>query len=211
MAWNHDEISFRDIVGRFLLIKDIDMKTRMVIEASGFKIRQDDNAMLVFGYIDYEKGTSFELLCAACVYDDGEVSFEPTNKTASFKFRYGSFTGDMVPFNNFSQLIPYRERAEMIVKGYSVTDDVNWVRGVVELDPSRAPGFPDDIMVFFVKEGYRSEGIWCRVVSIDPERLLIQMRLLNEPNAPFGKHMGEIVDVAMVRMDDGEVKALAEL
>lgn len=31
MARNHDEISFRDMDQKFLLVKDIDMKTRMVI------------------------------------------------------------------------------------------------------------------------------------------------------------------------------------
>ena len=96
MARNLDTVSFRDMDNKFLLVMDIDLKTRMIIEKSGFRIRQDDNAMLVFGYIDQEAGISFELLCAACVYDDGEVSLEPTNKTTSFKFRYGSFEGDVV-------------------------------------------------------------------------------------------------------------------
>ena len=67
MARNHDEISFRDMDQKFLLVKDIDMKTRMMIEKPGFRIRQDDNAMLLFGYIDQQAGLSFELLCAACV------------------------------------------------------------------------------------------------------------------------------------------------
>ena len=211
MAWNHDEISFRDIAGRFLLVKDIDMKSRFLIEKSGFKIRQDDNAMLLFGYIDYNAGISFELLCAACVFDDGEVSFEPMNKTTTCKLRYGSFTGDMVPLDNLSQLIPYRERAEMIIKGYGAPDDVLEIRKIKELDSSRAPGYPDDIVVFFVKEGYKNEGIWCRVVSADPETHLVQMRMLNEPYATFGKHVGEIIDVMLIPMDDGEVKAFAVL
>ena len=118
MARNHDEIDFRDMYHKFLLVKDIDTKTKAVIEKSGFHIRRDDNAMLIFGYIDYEAGMSYELLCAACVYDDGEVSFEPINKTASFKFRYGSFQGDMVPFNNRKLLMPYQERVQMIMDNY---------------------------------------------------------------------------------------------
>ena len=61
MAGNHDEISFRDMDQKFLLVKDIDMKTRMVIEKSGFHIRQDDNAMLLFGYIDQQAGLSFQV------------------------------------------------------------------------------------------------------------------------------------------------------
>ena len=211
MERNHDNINFRDMDGQFLLVKDIDVKTRLIIEKAGFKIRQDDNAILVFGYIDYEAGISFELLCAACVYDDGEVSFEPTNKSTSFKLRYGSFSGDIIRYNNRSQLTPYMERAEMIKKGYSVPGDVLEVRTIEELDPSRTPGYPDDILVYFVKDGYRNEGIWCRVVSTDPERHLIQMRMLNEPNAPFGKHIGDIVDVTLINMDNGELKAAAVL
>ena len=211
MARNHDEINFRDMDQKFLLVKDIDRKTRMVIEKSGFRIRQDDNAMLLYGYVDQEVGLSFELLCAACVYDDGEVSLEPGNKTTSFKFRYGSFRGDMVPFTNRSLLTPFHDRAQMIKNHYRAPEAVLAVRSIRELDPSRAPGFPDDIVVFFVKEGYRGEGIWCRTVGSDPGRHLIQMQMLNEPNAPFGKHMGDIVDVTLIRMGDGELKAAAVL
>lgn len=211
MARNLDTVSFRDMDNKFLLVKDIDLKTRMIIEKSGFRIRPDDNAMLVFGYIDQEAGISFELLCAACVYDDGEVSLEPTNKTTSFKFRYGSFEGDVVPFTNLSQLVPFHDRAQMIVKGYKASDAVLEIRAIQELDPSRAPGYPDDVVVFFIKEGYRNEGIWCRTVGTDSARHLIQMRMLNEPNAPFGKHMGDIIDVTLYQMDNGELKAVAVL
>lgn len=211
MARNLDTVSFRDMDYKFLLVKDIDWKTRMIIEKSGYRIRPDDNAMLVFGYIDQEAGISFELLCAACVYDDGEVSLEPTNKTTSFKFRYESFEGDVVPFTNLSQLVPFHDRAQMIVKGYKAPDAVLEIRAIQELDPSRAPGYPDDIVVFFIKEGYRNEGIWCRTVGTDPARHLIQMRMLNEPNASFGKHMGDIIDVTLYQMDNGELKAVAVL
>ena len=75
----------------------------------------------------------FELLCAACVYDDGEVSLEPTNKTTSFKFRYGSFQGDMVPFTNLSQLIPFHDRAQMIKNGYGAPEAVLEIRNIREL------------------------------------------------------------------------------
>ena len=211
MAKNHDDINFREMDNKFLLVKGIDLKTRMVIEKAGSRIRPDDNAMLVFGYIDHQAGISFELLCAACVYDDGEVSLEPINKTTSFKFRYGSFQGDIIPFTNLSQLLPFHDRAKRIVQGYAASNDVIEMRKIEALDPSRAPGFPDDIVVFFVKEGFRNEGIWCRTVGVDRARHLVQMQMLNEPNAPFGKHIGEIIDVSLIRMDDGEVKAVAVL
>lgn len=138
MARNHDEISFRDMDQKFLLVKDIDMKTRMVIEKSGFRIRQDDNAML-FGYIDQQAGLSFELLCAACVYDDEEVSLEPASKTTSFKFRYGSFQGDMVPFTNLSLLIPFHDRAQMIKNGYGASRGCTEGHGIRRINGCRIP------------------------------------------------------------------------
>lgn len=147
MAENYDEINFRELHHQFLLVKDIDIRTRLIIEKSGFHIRQDDNAMLVFGYIDYEMGISFELLCAACVYEDGEVSLEPINKSTAFKFRYGSFKGDMVPFYREDMLMPYRERAQMIMDNYGVSDAVEQIRQIEDIDSLRAPGYPDDIIV----------------------------------------------------------------
>ena len=117
----------------------------------------------------------------------------------------------MIPFNNLSQLIPFHDRVQMIKNGYGAPEPVLAIRGIRELDPSRAPGYPDDVVVFFIKEGYRNEGIWCRTVGADPERHLIQMQMLNEPNAPFGKHMGDIVDVTLIQMDSGELKAAAVL
>lgn len=49
MARNYDEISFRELYHQFLLVKDIDIKTRLAIERAGFHIRNDDNAMLLYG------------------------------------------------------------------------------------------------------------------------------------------------------------------
>ena len=211
MAGNIGEINFREMDNKFLLVKDIDLQTKMTIKGSGFRIRSDDNAMLVFGYIDHEAGISFELLCAACIYDDGEVSLEPINRSTSFKFRYGSFQGNIIPFRNYEQLLPYQDRAKMIIDRYAVSDEIREIRDIEELDISRSPGYPDDVVVIFVKEGYRYEAIWCRSMGVDRERKLIRMKMLIEPDSPFGKHLGDIVEAELIRLDNGEVRAVVEL
>ena len=209
---NLDRVDFRDIDQQFLLVKGIDLKTKMTIEAAGFRIRPDDNAMLVYCYIDYEAGLSFELICAACVFDDGEVSLEPSNKTTSFKFRYGAFNGDVGYFTNKSQLIPYLDRISGISTAYDVSEEIKSIRDIRELDRSRTAGYPDDIIVYFIKEGYQTEGIWCKVTDADPVNRVIKMRLLNQPNTTaFGKRMGDIVDVILYPVDNNELKAVAVL
>ena len=206
-----ESINFRYLYHQFLLVKNLDQKTKMVIKHSGFPIRQDDNAMLIYGYIDHDAGISFELMCAAYVFDNGDVALEPPNDTTSFKFRMNSFQGDIEQFNDTKVIGPFMEKMKMINDGYSVSDDVEDVREIKDLDPMRAPGYPDDIVVTFFMEGYRPEGIWCRVETVDRQKGTIRMTMLNEPNAPFGKHIGDMVDVGLLKLDDGEIKPVAIL
>ena len=72
---------------------------------------------------------------------------------------------------------------------------------------SRAQGFQDDIVVYFFKDGLEPEKVWCRTVGSDRGRGLIQVKLLNEPKSPYGMHEGDIIDVTLFPMDNGELKA----
>ena len=92
-----------------------------------------------------------------------------------------------------------------------MSEEIQAIRKIQELDPSRAPGYPDDILVLFMKEECRHEGIWCRTEGVNIETHYVQMKLLNEPFGDFGKHRGERVDVALIRGKSGEVKAVALL
>ncbi len=208
---NLEDISFREIENRFLLVKNVDARTLMVMDKMGYHVRQDDNAIVVYGYIDMEAGISFELLCAACVYMDGAVSLEPRNNSATMKLRYKSFTGEVVPYPDPGQMAPFRDIALQIKRNYIASSDIMALRKIEALDPYRAPGFPDDIMVIFMKKGCRNEGIWCRPVKLDRIRKVIQMRMLNEPHAAMGRHKGDIVNVSLVQHDDGDVRAYVQL
>ena len=203
-----DNVNFRELYNSFLLVENIDVKTKALIMHSDFKIRPDDNAMLIFGYVDHEAGLSFELMCAAYVFDDGKVVLEPGSNTTTLKFRYGSFTGKISPFSDKHSLEPFIDKAESIVANYKENDNVEIFRHMKMLDPLRAPGFPDDIVVIFFKKGIRSEGIWCRIEDIDQDNKVLKMKMLNEPNADFGKHIGNIVDVELTKLDNGECKAV---
>ena len=209
MPANLDGINFRTLANQFLLVKNMDEKTKAMIENAGFSVRPEDNAMLVYGYIDQEVGLSFELLCAACACDDGEVLLGPVNHTTAFKFRYGSFDGEVLPFTDESQLHPFLDRARKIDEAYQAPEDVELLRTLKDIDPLRAPGYPDDLLVVFLKEGLQKEGIWCRTEEINRTENYVWMRMLNEPAGSFGKHVGDLVKVILRYDDAGEPMALA--
>ena len=205
------EIDFRKLYHKVVLFKDIDERNKRAIQLSDFPMRDDDNALLVYGYIDHEAGLSFEVLCAAYAYGDGRVSLEPGGETTSLKFRFESFQGEVEPFNDVGMLLPYKDKIDMIDKCYECSEDIKDFRSITEIDSSRAPGYPDDIIVFFLKDDEKAEGIWCRVESVDHKEGVIQAKLLNEPYRQYGYHMSDIVPVGLIKMDNGELKAVAIL
>ena len=205
------EINFRKLYHKTSLFIDRTGRNLAVMKRAEFPVRPDDNAILVYGYIDHTAGLSFEVLCAAYVYEDGQVSLEPGGEHTSLKLRFDSFRGEVVPFDNIEMLLPYQKKIEMIDEGYGCSDDIMEVRSISALDPSRAPGYPDDILVYFVGESEKAEGIWCRVERVDHDKGLIYANLLNQPYRSYGYNMGDTVPVGLIKMEDGELKAAAIL
>lgn len=206
-----EDMSFRELENRFLLLINPDYRTRLIIKESGCPMRSDNNAMLLYGYVDHEAGLSFQFVCMAYIYDDGRVTFEPRNKEVSAKFRYDSFSGEIVPFDNTEQLIPYMDFEEMIQEGYRCSDDIMKMRATRGIDHLRAPGFPDDIQVIFYKPGKKMEAIWCRIEGINHENETIKGRLLNQPWADYGINIGDIVEFIFYNDENIGLKAFAKL
>jgi len=204
-------MSFRDLDEHFLIVKGLDARTLATIKTAKFPIRPDDNAMLVYGYIDHEAGLSFELLCAAFVDEDGDVILEPANRTVACKFRYDSITGDASLFNDSNRLKLYKDRVSDFKKYYGVNEAIEAVRSFSAIDSSRAEGFPDDLLVYFISEGMKTEGIWGRLEDFDIGDKLFKLRILNEPYQSFGYHMGQMMTAQAVDVGNNEIKLVAVL
>ncbi|MCZ9313295.1 MAG: hypothetical protein O0V67_07940 [Methanocorpusculum sp.] len=64
-------------------------------------------------------------------------------------------------------------------------------RGTTIFDDFRHQQFPDDFLIYFLKEGVRQEAIWCRVEDeIDG---LPAVTLLDNPYYDFGVKQGELI------------------
>ena len=78
------------------------------------------------------------------------------------------------------------------------------IRERVDLDQFRAPGFFDDVSVILISKNneYTPEVVWVRLDEMMKGGMVFQGQLLNEPNADFGVHIGEIIPVFYVENQD---------
>ena len=199
-----EDINFRDLTyGLVLIVNDRNLPALKNI----FESRPRDNAILACGYIDHTAGISFEVLCLGEYGPNGEINLRRGNPTTSFKLRYDNVTGIIVLLDD--QIMPtLQDKIDMVREGYAVNEDIMRARNTTAFDSFRHPQYPDDVMLMFFKEGVRPEGIWCRVEGADDGRPVAQM--LNEPNADFGVHMGDMVPFGWTEIE-GEMRGFALL
>lgn len=202
-----DTFNFRQLNHNYLLLVD-DARSLMVAKQTSFPYEEGDNAILLYGYIDKQCGLSFEMLAFANVPTNGPVKLRESSKDTAMKFRYDSIQGTVINVDYNKAMEPYQWRVDSINNGYSCPEAAVKFRDVVGIDKSRHPQFPDDIVVFFIKDGYKPEGIWCRICGEKNGRICGAM--MNKPYGDFGKKNGDIVEIELVDVD-GELKAVAVL
>lgn len=182
-----EDFNFRDLTaGPVLIVND----RNLVTVGTVFEHEPSDNAILAWGYIDHTAGITFEVLCMGEYTSNGEIDLRRGNNTTSFKLRYESVNGVIVLLND-SVMPALQDKIDMIKNGYQVNEAVIKARNSTIFDDFRHPEFPDDVMLYFVKEGLRLEGIWCRFEDEIDGRPAVKM--LNEPNGDFGVHQGDLI------------------
>ncbi|MCW1073651.1 SseB family protein, partial [Streptococcus anginosus] len=72
---------------------------------------------------------------------------------------------------------------------YNAGDEVEESRNMHFLDESRNPEYPDDVLVYPVKDGNNPEGCWVRIEGLAEDHIF--GTLLNEPEQDFGCHEGD--------------------
>ena len=191
-----EDFSFRDLTtGLVLIIND----KNMAVVGTSFEHEPTDNAILACGYVDHTAGVTFEVLCLGEYSNNGEITYRRGNPTTSFKLRYDSLDGVLILLND--NIMPaVQNKIDMVRSGYAVNEAVMKARNSSIFDDFRHPQFPDDLMLIFYKEGIRPEGIWCRVESEKDGRPAVV--ILNEPNADFCVHRGEVITFDWGKQDD---------
>ncbi|WP_407454829.1 hypothetical protein [Methanobrevibacter sp.] len=161
------------------------------------KIDDNINAILAFPYIDHTSGMSILILSTASI-NDKDVTI---NKREDFSV-WSIARKDNINNSEFEYLenlnvnddfnLGYYNEFISKLDNYHVNNDIEALRFIEVLDESRNEDFPDDVMVFFIKENCQMERMWVRYENI-VEKSFIEGTLLNTPYQDFGVESGDKV------------------
>ena len=200
-----DQFSFRQLHHRYLLLVN-DNENLNVLKLTSFPHEEKDNAILLYGYIDSTAGLSFEMLSFAYFSWDGSVQYRAASPDTSMKLRYDSIHGTLISVPYSDAMASFQWKVDSCNTHYRADPAVEAFREIKCIDSSRHPQYPDDLIVFFVKDGMKPEGIWCRICG--QRNGHICGVLLNAPYGYFGVTQGDIVEIEPIRVGD-EFKAVA--
>ncbi len=96
----------------------------------------------------------------------------------------------------------YADKVDMLAD-YSAGEEVEESRSMDFLDESRSPEYPDDVLVYLLKDGNKPEGCWVRIEGLAEHQII--GTLLNEPDQDFDYHEGEKIAFYVHQTDEKEI------
>ena len=170
-----------------------------------FDIGYEVNSALVFAYIHHEEGLSFITVAPTLlegkkltVYErEDDFNVRLDNKweaVADLEFEY---LKDLKVTANCN-LEEYKSKVKEDAVAIKDDDKYSLLRGLKELDEFRNEEFPDDILVFFFKEGCSAEGMWVRHEELNGNNEFYGT-LINQPNQNLGVNKGDKVKFNIIK------------
>lgn len=170
-----------------------------------------DSGIVVFAYIDYSAGITFDVLADAHISGDNTITISRRDKTTAKKIRFESFNNignarviDLCQ-TNFDISIFADAVANHDIYYKDLHPDIATLRMNRDLDSSRYPANPDDIQVWFIYGGKIEENPWVRYSHTDKNNGFIYGTLLNEPRMNYGVHQGDIIPFRTLEIENGRV------
>lgn len=195
------DAGFRALYHR-LVILDIRNKDRKVLDT--FPGWETANCMLAYGYFDHEAGITFEILELE-KKSSGNYEHFGGRDDVTVKFRFGAVADYDFWYADEEEVLRKRhvDKIEMVHSGYAADKRVEESRALTILDEFRYENCPDDVRVLFLKNGVKPEACWVTITDMQDDKHY-KGKLLNEPYADFGVHMGDIVSFAMGKYQNGD-------
>ena len=195
------EMGFREVAGSVIYAKG----AKAAINSALAKENSDYPDYVAYGYIDHECGLSLHVLGSARIVN-GCAEYLHDLEDRALTLRSGGIEAVECAQVVDSALSEFGERITSVREGYGMDDpQLVELRGIRMLDGFRHPQYPDDIRALLFKEGVDGvEQVWLRTCA-SSEDYSILARLLNEPNADFGVHEGDVLPIGFAEGEDGPV------
>lgn len=194
------EMNFRDIVDKYLYIDAAGVAQNL---GSIFEVTEDVTGVLCYGYIDAQKGISFEILCCA-VYDADKKTLKLLhgNDGQSAKIRLAELMeaqAAVLP-SEMPRLSEFQSKVAMVQKAYKADEATEAMRQLTSLDPARLATHPDTVKVYLVR-GDEAEA--AHVLLKEVREVNIIGTLLSKPQAATGLHKEDEISFFLVRNEKG--------
>ena len=195
------DANFREFYHRFVYIECRDILEKLMKDF----LNEDDTGAIAYGYIDEQAGLSFQITKLASLKDNNLYIRDSIEK-AMMIMRYGSL--EKASYLDLSltdlDLSQFADFEEMIRESYDTDNDAKeQIRTMSFLDACRHPDYPDDLAVILLKGDNQPEQVWVRGNYLTEHE--IRGELLNEPNADFGVHYGDSIQIVPYKQDDGRI------
>lgn len=207
MSMKYSEVGFRAFYNNFIAVP---LKDNLKDLIKDFQGADKANYLLTYGYIDHTTGLTLEVLAAAFKGNEGFL-FAAGNPEISLKIRIENVMDDECFYFDDEDGKMYKSYADKIesLKIYYAGDEVEESRNMRFLDPSRSPEYPDDLLVYLVKDGNELEGCWVRIEALGEHNMI--GTLLNEPDQDFGCHIDDRIEFYVQHNDYKEISLWANM
>lgn len=204
--------NFRDFYKNLIYIED-KQTLEILTKGYGVKAKGDENGLLCYGYMDYDKGMSFNVL--SLVNFQGNEIDEEGNERSKISFNDGplekninhtlrlddlfNLNGD-IPKLDPDDMLRYVDRAVQINELNLISEELEAVRYQTQLDPFRHFIYGDDLEAYvFDAQNKKLEGLWVRSMALT-ERGVVG-KVITEVSKDFNIKLNDEIALELYQVD----------
>lgn len=176
------DLKFRDIDRHFFFVENLKQVKKIYKK---LHIKEEIHPILVFGYIDHEKGIQFRIL-GNIVIEDGMPKIEEQFIQKSFTLPYDSFEEyevKNVPENTIARINGIFSVEDDVDKLYS-NEDLLKSRKNTQLDEYRDLRLVDDVQFLLLTRDDQQENVWARIEA-EEDKQMLRCTLLDKTKKVF--------------------------
>ena len=205
------DANFREFYHKFVYIECREVLEKLMKGLKTDFLKEDDTGAIAYGYIDEQAGLSFQIVKVVAIKEN-HICFRDSIEKTMLIMRYESL--EKARFLDLAQTDIDTEQFagfEQMIREHYDTDnpEKEQLRELAFLDSSRHPEYPDDLAVLLLHEDHQPEQVWVRGDHLTEKE--IRGTLLNEPNADFGVHHGDSIQIIPYKQDDGSIVCVSPL